>query len=261
MTFNSALSDLPTPHRLHLGASRLENLPPSVAATFADPTWINLGDETPPGQESTALAKVRRHAARYGWRAVPGDVLRELHKRARRRTETPVAATHFSAWVYRKGDRLAFDDSSMTFVFSEHLFEHLFFDEAAALMRECSRILKPGGIVRTVVPDADLRADLPPEPVGFPGRRVPWTDPNKHKTRWSVYMLSELLELTGLRPVPVRYFDKVGALTDLTSRDLAEVHKSLCAPRDGLVDPEPARRLDYIQRMNSLIVDGLKGQT
>lgn len=258
MTSSPVQPDLPLPHRLHLGAGRLENLPESIASTFAAPTWMNLGDPSRIRHDSGALAKMRRHAGYHGWRAVPKEVFRALRRPGANGTGAPGAATHFSVWVYRKGDPLLFDDRSITFIFSEHFFEHLFFDEAAALLRECSRVLLPGGIIRTVVPDADLRADLLPEPVGFPGVRTSWTDPAKHKTRWSVYMLAELLDLCGLRPVPVRFFDKTGRLTDLAAPDIAAAYQALFPPGEGPIDSELAGRVDYIQRMNSLIVDGVK---
>ncbi len=241
------------PRRLHLGASRLEKLPAPVAAVFADETWVNLGDPPPTRWEATALAGIGRHARNHGWITVPAQVFRAVRSRGDASPAVPEPA-HFRVWRYEKGDRLDFAAGGMTFVFSEHFFEHLWFDEAAALMRECARVLAPGGIVRTVVPDADLRTDLPPEPLGYPGRRVPWTDPAKHKTRWSVYMLNELLEQSGLVPVPVRWYDKHATLTELSPDQITAAHTTAGAATD---DEMPAR-LDYVSRMNSLIVDGVK---
>lgn len=165
---------------------------------------------------------------------------------------------HFHPWQYRRGDSLGFESGSVTFIFSEHFFEHLFLDEAAALLRECSRVLSPGGVIRTVVPDADLRRDLPPEPVGFPGPRVRWSEPAKHKTRWSVYSLSELIRNSGLEPMPVRYFDRDGQLHELGADHLLEEYSRWAANAQFRLDREVVGRLDYIQRPNSLIVDGLK---
>lgn len=49
---------------------------------------------------------------------------------------------------------LPFQSASVDAVFHEHLLEHLPLRDGAALMQECYRILKPGGILRVGVPDA-----------------------------------------------------------------------------------------------------------
>jgi predicted SAM-dependent methyltransferase len=50
---------------------------------------------------------------------------------------------------------LPFADSSVRGIFCEHFFEHIDYDEEApVLLRECHRVLKPGGVIRLIVPDA-----------------------------------------------------------------------------------------------------------
>jgi len=48
---------------------------------------------------------------------------------------------------------LPLEDSSVDYIFSSHLLEHLFRDEAGQFLRECYRVLKPGGSARICVPD------------------------------------------------------------------------------------------------------------
>lgn len=43
--------------------------------------------------------------------------------------------------------------ASFDYVFSEHVIEHLEFEEAAAMLGECARILKSGGRLRLATPD------------------------------------------------------------------------------------------------------------
>lgn len=50
---------------------------------------------------------------------------------------------------------LPFDDNSVEAVYSEHFFEHLSQSEGAAFLRECRRVLRPGGVVRLAMPDLD----------------------------------------------------------------------------------------------------------
>ena len=51
---------------------------------------------------------------------------------------------------------LPFPDGAFKVIYSSHLLEHLYHDQARMLLQECHRVLAPGGICRVVVPD--LRA-------------------------------------------------------------------------------------------------------
>lgn len=51
---------------------------------------------------------------------------------------------------------LPFADQVVSVVYASHLLEHLYLEEARSLLQECRRVLRPGGILRLVVPD--LRA-------------------------------------------------------------------------------------------------------
>lgn len=46
-------------------------------------------------------------------------------------------------------------DACADVVYHSHVLEHLRRDDAAAFMRECARVLRPGGIIRIVVPDLE----------------------------------------------------------------------------------------------------------
>lgn len=51
---------------------------------------------------------------------------------------------------------LPFREGSFIAVYTSHLLEHLYLEEAKSLLKECHRVLKSGGVLRVVVPD--LRA-------------------------------------------------------------------------------------------------------
>jgi SAM-dependent methyltransferase len=86
------------------------------------------------------------------------------------------AANHLDGWVDVDliGDqtdliwdltrRLPLADGSVDAIFSEHLLEHLPLPAAVELLRECHRLLTPGGVLRVGVPDAGayLRAYADP---------------------------------------------------------------------------------------------------
>lgn len=50
---------------------------------------------------------------------------------------------------------LPFPDGSFDGIFSEHVLEHFTDGEAAGLLREARRVLRPGGVIRLVVPDGE----------------------------------------------------------------------------------------------------------
>jgi predicted SAM-dependent methyltransferase len=54
--------------------------------------------------------------------------------------------------------RLPYSDSSIDYAYTSHFLEHLTLEEAQRLMKEVFRVLKPGGIIRIVVPDLALGA-------------------------------------------------------------------------------------------------------
>jgi SAM-dependent methyltransferase len=129
-----------------------------------------------------ALAPWQRRRAAALAAAAPAGTLR-LHLGS--------AAVHLDGWIdvdlAGDGTDLAWDltrplplpDGAAAAVFHEHLLEHLPLPAAAGLLRECHRLLAPGGVLRVGVPDAGayLRAYADPAD-GFidrvrPGRPTP----------------------------------------------------------------------------------------
>jgi predicted SAM-dependent methyltransferase len=113
----------PTGKRLHLGCGR-----------NAVDGWVNVD-----GSWSAILAKVP-----VVWRA--------LHKIGL------LSATQPEVWprkirLHNVRRRLPFGPGGFTAVYASHLLEHLYLDEAKTLLRDCHRVLMPGGVIRLVVPD------------------------------------------------------------------------------------------------------------
>lgn len=121
-------------------------------------------------------------------------------------------------------------DRSVDVIYSSHMLEHLAPYEADALLAECYRVLKPGGLVRLIVPDfkafarayldgesfgnpADERADSaawetygafrkPPD--ALPVRLVKWalrTDDGGHKWLYDEESLRARMEKAGFREI------------------------------------------------------------
>lgn len=51
-------------------------------------------------------------------------------------------------------------DQLFDYVFSEHIIEHITYEEGMSMLREVHRILKPGGIVRISTPDITVITGL-----------------------------------------------------------------------------------------------------
>jgi predicted SAM-dependent methyltransferase len=50
---------------------------------------------------------------------------------------------------------LPVDDQTFDYLFSEHLIEHLTYMDALSMLKECHRIVRPGGRIRIATPDID----------------------------------------------------------------------------------------------------------
>jgi predicted SAM-dependent methyltransferase len=59
-------------------------------------------------------------------------------------------------WDLRKG--IPFDATSFDGVYHSHFLEHIDPQYAPGLLKDCYRVLKPGGVLRVVVPDLELLA-------------------------------------------------------------------------------------------------------
>lgn len=53
-----------------------------------------------------------------------------------------------------------FDDGSLEVIYCSHFLEHLGKDSAIEFLNECCRSLKPGGLIRILVPDLDVAMEM-----------------------------------------------------------------------------------------------------
>jgi predicted SAM-dependent methyltransferase len=102
--------------------------------------------------------------------------------------------------------RFPWRDAALDAVYSSHLLEHLFPDEARHCLREMRRVLKPGGVCRLAVPDLDalVRAYAPADPEPFldaifEGRHK--RDKNRHHWHYNEALLRRTLLESGFTEV------------------------------------------------------------
>jgi predicted SAM-dependent methyltransferase len=77
-------------------------------------------------------------------------------KLGRRFFRTPAWPNDVRRYDVKKG--LPFANRSVSCIYSSHTFEHFSWAESLAVARECFRVLRPGGVLRIVVPDLQLIA-------------------------------------------------------------------------------------------------------
>jgi predicted SAM-dependent methyltransferase len=227
--------------RLNLGASRLERLPLKYIHMMNNSSWIHLGDPLISWKErfkNEFKSKNWLFCARILYRAFNPVYSEE-------QVNSFYSNADFREFYFKKGEHLEFEDDTFDFIYSEHVLEHMFLDEAFDLLQECQRILKPNGVIRIVVPDPDLRTYEKREPLS----QLPIAHPEAHKTRWSIYSLPLAIETAGLQPNPLMYCDKYGQFYKILPTD--DIYKQS-------IDKEFVYSFDYIQRLPSLIVDGIK---
>jgi len=106
---------------------------------------------------------------------------------------------------------LPFASDSVEAIFSEHLVEHLTYDDATFLLSECARVLRPEGVIRIVAPDfgryarAYVTGDGDFLDTARAGRATPLMALAEvvygygHRSIWDVETLVAVLEHCGLR--------------------------------------------------------------
>jgi len=73
---------------------------------------------------------------------------------------TDLSPVHEGVYVIDVTKILPCDDKTVDYILSEHLIEHLSYEEGCYMLTECYRILKPGGKIRVATPDLEILMGL-----------------------------------------------------------------------------------------------------
>lgn len=82
--------------------------------------------------------------------------------------------------------RFPLPDASFDYVFSEHMIEHIRLSSALAMLRECHRILKPGGRIRIATPRLEFLIEV-------------MTGPAEDQLAYAAYHYDDLEEEPSIR--------------------------------------------------------------
>ena len=115
---------MPTAKRLHLGCGL--NAPQG---------WVNI--------DGSWNARLHRHP-----RFLSFLVALRLVSKIEAEANWP---RNIMTWDLRKP--LPFENTVFEAIYASHMLEHLYYDEATQLLKECHRVLHSGGLIRLVVPD------------------------------------------------------------------------------------------------------------
>ncbi len=128
-------------------------------ALFPTDVWVGFAREWP-------LARLRLRNRLLPWRRARAESLRtlrevKLHLGCGKRvmpgwTNIDCFAADGIAFECDFREPLPFADGAVTMLYSEHVLEHLAEYDAHALLRECHRVLAPGGKIRLGMPDAEI---------------------------------------------------------------------------------------------------------
>jgi predicted SAM-dependent methyltransferase len=108
-----------------------------------------------------------------GWHVVPGWV------------NLDISPTRPGVIYYDAHKPMPFESHSVSHIHSEHFLEHLEYRHALGLLRECHRVLRPGGTLRLIVPDAEkyFRAYVENDQAFFQASRMLGDPPEPFETR------------------------------------------------------------------------------
>jgi SAM-dependent methyltransferase len=75
-------------------------------------------------------------------------------------TNVDMVSDHPSVIAYNLQRGIPFADQTFRVVYHSHMLEHLPHDQTQSFLRECLRVLRPGGVIRVAVPDLEEIARL-----------------------------------------------------------------------------------------------------
>jgi len=213
-----------------MNAQEVIRIPVSITRTVLAPPWRYLKR----GQAGRRAARLTRESLSH---LCPLQL--ELGSATRRPGWVTIDLVRGADLILDLTKPLPFSDRSVDKVYSSHLLEHFYHDEAIALLKECYRILKAGGTFSVCVPDAsiylnaycsgeafDIKTYCIYEPAFRYHSRIDFVNyvaymAGHHKHMYDEENLIEILRSIGFQKVTLRDFD---AALDLKERAYESIY-------------------------------------
>ncbi|MFC1843566.1 methyltransferase domain-containing protein [Thermodesulfobacteriota bacterium] len=134
---------------------------------------------------------------------------------------------------------IPFPDNSVSEIYSSHLLEHFHYHSLVNFLKECLRILKPGGLFNAAVPNAKIYMEAYQHPEAFDAdtfcqykpafnynskidyvNYIAYMD-GQHKYMFDEDNIVAILKKNSFKDVKLRKFDKI---LDFQSRDIQSIY-------------------------------------
>lgn len=129
-------------------------------------------------------------------------------------------ATHYEGWVSTQKTELnllsredflkRYTPESLDAMLAEHVWEHMDFEEGKIAAKNCYEFLKPGGYLRTAVPDGFFRNEAFINMVKPKGPGPKDHPAYTHKILYNYHLFKEVFESAGFHVELLEYCDEQG---------------------------------------------------
>lgn len=163
------------------------------SSTRTAPHWTNI--------DSSPILRIGRHRRLSGFLHRLGLLSDDRYSRILKLDQGCVV------WNLVKG--IPYPDETFDVVYHSHLLEHIDRDQAPAFLRECSRVLRRGGVIRIVVPDLEPLARSYVAALDRDGD--PPADPEYQRALFEMFdqMIPRVPALRASQPLAVRVLESV----------------------------------------------------
>jgi predicted SAM-dependent methyltransferase len=152
-----------------------------------------------------------------------------------------------------------FADNTFDYIFSEHMIEHMTYQEGRQMLQECFRVLKPSGRIRITCPDIDFLIKLYKSPGAMETSYVNWASAQLNWAPYTdaVFVINNYVRDWGHKFIYSR--DVLAKTLDSVGFKQLEAFKITESKDENLRNLEiPQRMPPHFLQLESMTVEGVK---